>query len=252
MIPDIYDRKLGFGETFSVSWKVFYSNIKYILVFSLVAGLLVRVADYLLFSVLPETDNLMVEAYSKNILGSLFGYLFGVFSITIVERFVNGLTVCWTVLFESLRKYFWLAFWVHLIESVLMFLSRAPRIVSWGADSSPSWLVFLEFAGMFAFIAMTVCFYFTMQAVVLRDQRGFKAICYSCRVVKGRWWLLFGYSIILSIVIGIFLFCFTFPLSRVLNCPVSDVAYWAYPVSSVLGSYIMVFFTVIFLNVDRD
>ncbi|MCK4257987.1 MAG: hypothetical protein KAX49_03365 [Halanaerobiales bacterium] len=183
MFENIQQRELTLGEILINSWSIFSKNFRTILLIALIIYIPINILVYMI-----PTESLMngygeVEGFWIYIrLIQMAQEFFGVLAImgiaVLVEGFLRGEE---TRLDESMNKAF--SRWGNMIMTNLfkgiivmglMFLFIIPGII---------WYVFYSFVAY---------------VVVLRNIRGMQALAYSKRLVKGRWWKIFGITLFLG------------------------------------------------------
>ena len=95
-------------------------------------------------------------------------------------------------------------------------------------------------------------FIFTLQALVFRKQTGLSAFAYSFRTVRGRWWKIFGTMILLILIMLAPCLTAILILKRVFSVAITDLMYWIVPLFTFIGMFVEAFFTILFLNIDRE
>lgn len=252
MIPDLYDRKLGFGEIFAASWRMFFRNFKYLFVFGFVLSVILKALDFLAFMPFKTVvhDKMMVMHLSRLISG-IFGFIGCLIAVVVAGQVVADKKVSWAFLSERLRKFFLAAFAIHIITQLITTVLWLPDYVFnfYGHRSGLS--TFLGILFSLSGIVLCVYFTFTFQALVLRGQTWRSTFVYSFRMVRGRWWKIFGMTIGIVIILMIPTVILSIFFKRFLHITAVDGWSVAYPFFMFFGMYAELFFTVLFLNWDR-
>ncbi len=252
MISGLYDRRLGLGELFVASWRVFKNNIKYLFVLGFLLAAVFKGLDYLTFILLPSVpDNKIVVGQLKTLVTAVFGFLPHVSVVFIIRQRLASQQVSLAEIVEFLRKIFWPAFLIHMLSQLVSSLYWLPETL-FRLNGVDSVLVnFLQFVFILVGLSSMVYFAFIFQAFVLRKQTGFSAFSYSFRTVKGRWWKILGAIILGSLIPMIPCFVVVAMLGRIIPMAMTDRMYWAGPFFTFFGMYSAIFITILFLNIDR-
>jgi hypothetical protein len=176
-----------------------------------------------------------------------FGFISQVSVVFIIQQRLASQQVSLAGIIEFLRKIFWSAFLIHMLSQLVSALYWLPDTLFRLSGVDSILVNFFQFASALVGVSFMVYFAFVFQAFILCKQTVFFAFAYSFRIVKGRWWKIFGTMALLVLVIA-------FPclaLVQVLKRIFSIETYWTVPFSTLIGMYMTVFFTILFLNIDR-
>lgn len=252
MIPDLYDRELKFGEIFKVSWKIFFRNFKYLFVFGflLLAGL--KQLDSLVISLPVIAGDTFLAHHLDGTISTTFEFIFCIVTISIAKQSVAAQQVSWGYLFWRIKKFFWAALLIHVIETLFSSLTWVPGFM-FRLGGYESVLAKVFQGGLALIVAVfAVYFIFTCQTLVLRGKTGFSAFGYSFRAVKGRWWKMFGTLTLLGLTIIIPLVVIMIALKRLFAVPLTAGTQWILPVVMFMSAFGSIYFTILFLNIDRE
>ncbi len=254
MIPDLYDRKLGFGEMFKGSWQILCRNIKHLLVFVFGIAVLLKILDISVSRFIPASNlGLYVEAQLNSIVSRFFGYVPFIATILITQRSLAMDEASSNSLFKGVKRYFWMGLWVQIITQVVGSLSWIPRIVRQSVEADFATATFLGVFIPVISLVLMVYFFFSFQALILKKKRGFACFSYSFRVVRGRWWrvagvmMLFGFLTITPLYLLVALL-----VKASSSIDLQDGMYLATPFFSLIGAFMSIFASIFFLNIDRE
>jgi hypothetical protein len=248
MTPDLYERKLGFGEIFKASWVFFFNNFKYLFVFGFVLAAVLKGLDYLVFISFPSVpDDKIVVGQLKALVTVAFGFVPYVSVVFIIRQRLAGQQVSLAGIIEFLRKIFWSAFLIHMLSQLVSSLYWLPGTLFRLSGVDSILVNFFQFASALVGVSLMVYFAFVFQAFILRKQTVFFSFAYSFRTVKGCWWKIFGTIVLLVLGMAVPCLALVLFLKRIF----SIATYWTVPFSTLIGMYMTVFFTILFLNIDR-
>lgn len=248
MIPDLYDRKLGFGELLAASWRVFKGNIKFLLLFCIAANGLLAIAEWMVSFSLPDSlDYRLVESWSQ-LVGGLFDYIPALGAIVITARYLEARPISSSDVFNELRRMLGAGLHVNLYLSIV---GLAHLFLIYSTSKSIFGLVapFIQTFSLILFAIVSIYISFALQALVLRNRRGRGTLIYSWRTVKGQWGTVFGKMFLLGIVVGlplVVILVFGMRFSIVFSSVMKQICTLIFPVFSTI------FLTVLFLNIDRE
>jgi hypothetical protein len=254
MIPDLYERKLGFWEMFRGSWVIFSSQIKYLFILVLGISVAFKAFDFLFFEIIPLSVN---DQWLARRLSSPFYLLFGfiptMITILIVQKCLSSDGVTYRGLWKGLLKIFWVGFLSQFFYQMVGSLTWVPHLISryttWHASTTAFLQMFVSVVGM----ALLQYFLFYQHAIVFRGQRVFSSFAYSFRVVRGRWWRVFGVMALCSLltIFPVYILSTIF-FKMIPGVPFQEKMKMVAPVISFAGSFFNIFISVYFLNLDRD
>ena len=184
MDEDIAITQYGLGKTISAGWNFFWSNIRDIVPIFLIVYIPVNIAlSFVPVDYLIETHGLRgFKMYMKIV--QLTEFLIGVLATMslakVIESSVFGRPVTWQ-------------------EAIRHALSR------WGASIGTGFLAGLIILGMTLLLIIpgmiwSLYYYFVIFVVALRGLSGKEALDYSKGLVKGQWWRVFGYLLIIGLL----------------------------------------------------
>ena len=246
MIPDLYNRELKFGEIFKTSWGIFFRNFKYLFLFGLLLGIFLECLDLLLISVPAIASDTFLAQHLTGMISSVFGFICCIVAISITEQSVAAQQISWGYLFRRIKTFFWAALVIHVIKTLFNSLTWVSGF-AYQTSQHQSVLMYISQAFL-AFVVMifSIYFYFTCQALVLCGKTGLSAFDYSFQSVRGHWWKTFRTAVLFLLMIAV-------PIE------VSKGAEWSYLQMlvgafwpSIMGTYVSIYFTILFLNITRE
>jgi hypothetical protein len=253
MIQDLYNRKFGVGEIFKACWGIFFRNLKYLFVFGFLLAVILKALDFLAFMPLATvSDDKMVVMHLKSLISGVFGFIGCLIAVFIAEQSVADKEVSWSLLFEKVRKFFWAAFAIHIITQLICTALWLPDYIFRLSGHREGLEIFLGILLILAGMVLCVYFAFTFQALVLREQTWLSSFRYSFRIVRGRLWKVLGMMIAILIILMIPTVFLSIFFKRFLH--ITSVNGWsvAYPFFMFFSMYAELFFTVLFINLDRQ
>ncbi len=178
-------------EIFSRAWNVFTKNFQLFLLISFLAYLPVVFIGLFNQNVLRLSGSFAVMMlFSMFLLMFFMSILKAIAVIYITEKGFYNKSIDFRLLLKQSLSKWSSVFFVDLVTVVFVFgltlLFIVPGII---------YAIYWSFA---------VC------ATVLRDKTGTNALKYSKNLVKGRWWTVFGYFLIITFVVGLVAFGFSF------------------------------------------
>ncbi len=184
MIENFQAQPLSLKGILSLSWFVFRKHLRYFATLALLVYLPINLVLYFIpFEeiALRYGDSYAYQAYMRA--NQLMQVLFGVFAVMAIIHFVNSLVlgkVCavkesFGATFRKWGSVFWAGVLSKLAVIGFTLLLIVPGII---------------YAGYYIFVLYTV---------VLTDNRGLKSLEYSKKLVKGRWWKMVGYAIVIHL-----------------------------------------------------
>jgi hypothetical protein len=224
-----------YGEVLRISWKIFKNN--FLILFSLAVTIMVplEVASYFL------STTKLFEGIDSLVLKGLIGigkvFLTGIVYLPVMMAFVvvvEGSFKEGQISYKSAIKKA-LAYWPKAIGVELL----AYLVILGG-------ILALVLPGIFYYVALV----FAIQAVILRDKRGWDALYYSKSLVDGRWWRLFFFSVILLLFVFITLII-PIVLVMVLKPAGFMRAAVFYPISAITTPFFQTIITVLFLKLEQ-
>lgn len=179
----------------SLAWQIFWRHIGFFLLVTLLVYLPINfLLSFLPFDIVASRlgEEYAYRAYMQA--NQLLHSVFGILAVIAVVHFVDCL---WDdkpcTLREACRysgRQWWPVIWVSILSKLAIIgftlLLIIPGII---------------YAGYYIFV---------LYAVIIEDQRGLKALGFSKALVKGRWWKVIGYSIVIALcgMVGYFVFGF--------------------------------------------
>ncbi|MBW4446631.1 MAG: hypothetical protein KME38_07075 [Spirirestis rafaelensis WJT71-NPBG6] len=236
MLAELENKKLGIIPLLSLALDIYKKNFKVLVaVVTTIYLPVVMINNILLFLSLDNFNSLTLTivnpiAYFSSIIFSLFSIVpihFAIMATTVVvERYV----LCEKITYTTALKKSFSRLWSFCLLGVRVFIVFELR------------LLLLIIPGVIYFIN---CYFFS-HAFILRDQRGNAALSYSRALVKGNWWkVFFIYITQMSIVFGsLFITLRIFPANDIVALLLRTI------VAILVGSYIFVINTLLFLNLD--
>ncbi len=253
MISDLYDRKLKFSEIFKTSWGIFFRNVKYLFIFGFVLALILKALDFLAFMPLGTVSNdKLIIFHLKRLISGAFGFVGYLVAVFVAGRSISGKEISWRLLAADLQKFFWSGFAIHIITGLISTASWLPDCVFRLTGHKSGWGIFLEL--LFVLVGMVLCVYFTFtfQALVLRKQTWMSTFVYSFRMVRGRCLKIFGMTIGIVVILMVPVVILSIFFKRFLHITAINGWSVAYPFFMFFCMYVELFFTVLFVNLDRQ
>lgn len=235
-LPEIYTRDLSFDEFFSTSWMQYKKHFLKIMLLILLSYVPAIVISYFLpireFTAgMNDLDTLRVRTSIEGALNGLFGLIALLGIIMMVKNDIdrNPLKISY-VIGHSFRLWPRALFTglltaVFLIGPFLLFI--IPGII------------------------LIVYWSFIVHNTVVYQRTGYQMIRHSHQIVKGRWWKLFGYYMLLWVIVMIINLIITSPQFFIeaenlgLNLLFGLTA-------NIVAAFSNVFFAVVFVNFDRE
>lgn len=227
MIEEVRSHPLGFLKILTYSAKVFFGSIKEYALLALMVGLPVAILNSLI-----SFEFLIYSGFWGNLLSTSVGLvaLIPVVAVSLLtDQKLHGKKEI--KFFELFNQSF--AIWPRIIMTYIL----TNFLITFG-------LMFLIIPG----IVLMVFLAFANPITVLRGSYGFEAIRYSFSIVKGQWWRIFLYTILLNVITvgfslyvisGIFVLSENIVINVLIQLLVSCLAY-----------YLNTFNTILFLNID--
>ena len=227
MLSDINSKELSIVELFSEGWKLFIKNFQTILAITLI----VYIPLNIIIELIPvnETSSLLTFWRIVNVLEGFIGIIAKLAIIHLIHMDVGGKTVTVGDALKKALSKWWPVFYTSIIYNILTLLLTLLLIIP-GILYSNYW-------------------YFFIFAIVIFDKTGQDALDYSKKIVEGRWWKVFGYTIgigvvKLVIIVPLLRITFVLPENFFLGIITSSLF-------EIIYSYITVVTIVFFLNFDK-
>ena len=253
MISGLYERKLGFGEIFKASWKIFSLNFKYLFVFAFILPVILKGLDYSAFISLPIiTNDKMLVGQLKSLFSQAFGFISLIAVIFVVGQNSVGKQASWPQIIEQINRFFWAGFLINILSQLVSSLLWLPEVLLRLSGNESQWGGFLEFITSLIGISLMGYFCFAFPVLILRGKTGLLSFTYSFRTVRGRWWKIFGTMFFAYLILMIPCFVVVATLGRIIPMTMADRMFWSAPFYSFFLMYVMVFITILFLNIDRQ
>ena len=232
MIKNIYQDKFTFWEIISKAIKIFKENINQILIITLLVYIPINIALFYLGESLMNSPDITFEQFSNYMeaagwLENLVWVMATIFVIFIAKQSIDGEQKTFKENLQSTFSKWWVAICANLLYGfwvgLLLLLLIVPGII------------------------FAVYWIFFIYILVLKDISISKTFEYSKKLVKWRWWEIFGY--------GLFSFATTFILWIALwFTPYVNTLLWDISTSVIVDLYslfIVIIFTLKFLNIDK-
>lgn len=249
MIPDLYDRKLGFGEIFSKGWHIYCRYFSYLIAFVLPCEF---VAQMLKLAVLhthtPRALRGLVSLSTELI--TLIGTIVVIF---VAARAASTLPISWGDCRKKISEAYGRTVWANIVLFVILALLVLPIFAGMFFGRFLIGVPFLALLFALPFVIVGNYLGFVLYAAVLRGQSAVPALCYSWRLVRGRWWYVFGAAILFNlpvVIIGIVEMTAERVLSRYVNW-VFEIGFRVF-LTSLFQIYSTILLTIFFLNIDRQ
>ncbi|MBI2426532.1 MAG: hypothetical protein HYV34_01670 [Candidatus Kerfeldbacteria bacterium] len=228
MSQEVYAKQFSIGEILTTAWKYFTENIQLVLGITLT----ISVPINLILAFFPLGDSLDSTSRYYQAVGILYGLLGIVATMAVayaIARRVDGQDV---TVSDALKKAF--SRWLPAIGSSILY---------------GLFVVGLSLLLIVPGIIYGVFWMFTVYNVVLRDRAGKGALDESKRIIAGRWWTAFGYSLMLGLLTFLVAFLTSLPFSFLPDHSVVD--FLASLSTAILTSYFSVAMVIFFLNFDH-
>ena len=181
---EVYQKQFSIGEILSESWKRFRENFQLIVIITLIFYVPINIIlSFIILSFVPFEESILgFKQYSLvvQILGSLIGFVATMAIAYAIKSKIDGKSIS---VGEALKKSFsrlGAAIGTSVIEVVF--------------------LIGLAFLLVVPAIIYSVYWIFSIFEVVLNNRWGKDALDHSKQIVKGRWWLVMGYSIVFGLL----------------------------------------------------
>jgi hypothetical protein len=239
MTSRIYKRRFGISELLGVSLKIYFVNIKPILIIILCVYLPVAILVSLINpeSYLYRSDTPILQAFTINIRISNVIYV-------IYEAFIGIITlICLTIIIDKTVRN----------EKIKVLYIFNKSFTKWPSVLYSGILVTIIVLGLTLLfvvpgIIFSTYFSFWLYAVVLRDQKGMGALSYSKKLITGQWWRIF----LIYFGLGIIFYIINIPIEYLLKLiPIEKVFIFTNViVSQIIESIISTLYIVLFINID--
>ncbi len=232
MVHEIFRRELSIPEMLAHSWKLFKGNFKLVLFVTLLVYVPINIIiEFIPFDSLIQKDPIAgIKLYLR--------------AIQFLESFI-GILATLAVAFAIKSR---------LSGRKVDFKASMKKAVSrWLPAIGTGILMRVFLLGLFLLLIVPGVIYsiywtFALYAVVLHDKTWKAALDYSKSVVKGRWWKVFGYSLVFVIISSLVVIVFAIPtwflpddfLLNILSTTLIDV----------VASFFIVLGAVFFINFD--
>ncbi|RJP20835.1 MAG: hypothetical protein C4520_10820 [Candidatus Abyssobacteria bacterium SURF_5] len=230
IIPDDF-----YGKVLRTGWDIFKS--RFLILFSLSVTILIplQVASYFLYK------TKLFEAPDSFILKFLIWYG----ETALNEIAFLPVMMAFTVVVEGAFNDNGIGY-LGAVKSGFAYWPRAAVVELLAGFVILGGLLALVLPGIYFYVALL----FTMQAVILRDKRGWDALYYSKSLVDGRWVEIFVFGLILSLLIFIPLII---PVVLVIFLKPSEFMRAAvfYPISAITTPFFLTVITVLFLKLEQ-
>jgi len=245
MIPDLYDRKMGFKELLMASWWVFKTHFRQLLLFCFGVNLCLIFLNHLVGIFLSDTLGYNGMRFFGQLPEMIFNYVPELGAIIITTGAAKSQLVSGTRVFREIRGLFvsglvislcFLIFHTGLMVLSFLFSKEMIGVIA------PIVSVFI---GIFYF-AMMVYLLFVNQALAICGRRGTSAFVYSWKTVRGRWWSVFCNMFLLGLIVALPLVLQAWILKTVVSEVLLGVLRLFYE------TFGAIFITILFLNIDRE
>jgi hypothetical protein len=233
-------KDFSFEDVFSGAWKVFSQDTASIIVLPLIANIPFFIVSFIAGTGVGAesiTDFFASDGFNSKmgvyvilflalvVAGIFLGITAFIAVVTIVDNILHKKEVNLSAIFSDSMNKFWPMVWVFIVKNFL--------------------LIFLFLLLIIPGIIFTVYWLFAEYIFVLKGERGMKALDYSKKITKGKWWKIFLYLFLASLIVGIPSVIFTgvftafsknFVVLQIVNVMVSVL------VNGLMMSFYVVFF----------
>jgi hypothetical protein len=214
---------LDFGDLITGSFKIIKLRLSHFLLIFLFVELVGNLISNYFTGKTAEWDNYTAIALSFATT-FLFSNLSGIMLTMLVGGFASGKSISFA---EMVAKGF------RILPIVLLTSLMAGFLVLFGT-------MLLIIPG----VAVAVYLGFYLNAIVLRDKGPLEALEYSYKLVKGRWWMVFG--VLLLVFVAVFVLVFLFQLlSKSISTTILSVV-----IQSLISCYVYVLMCIFFFNLE--
>ena len=233
MLKNIYKEDFSFWEIYSASVDLFSKKFKNILLITLIIYIPINVILYFASEALLSSPEVSFGDYVNfmKIAGWLEQLIWVIASIfvifTVKESLDNSEKTFWEILKLSFSKW-WSAIWANILYSIWVWLLLLLLIIPW--------LIF------------AVYWIFFIYVIVLKDISATKSFEYSKKMVKWRWWEIFGYWCFsfFWVLAFWFLMWFTPYLDNIFVDVTTSIAI------DLVYLFMVIIFTLKFINIDKN
>lgn len=233
MLKNIYNDTFTFWELFSKALNIFKEHFKYILLITLIIYIPINIIVYYLWEALLNSPEITFKQFSNYVkiiwwLETLIGVIASIFIIFLVKQSVDWEKKEFKEIFKKSIKKWTGAIWANILYNIWVGLLLFLLIVPW--------------------IIFAVYWIFFLYIFVLKNIEASKTFEYSKKLVKWRWWEIFGYWLFstLSIILLWFLLGFT-PNIEYIYIDISTSL-----VIDIYSLFVVILFTLKFLNIDKE
>lgn len=211
MFEKLQRRELDFGEFFMISIKLFFKNLHWIGVFTIIfstalqyisavaVGEMARINPYRWAEGGAGTWAMLLPVFFVN----LIFYQFVNMTVTfIVWKSVQNEKVTWSGIFKLVANKIFSSLKIGVLVAGFFFL--------WGIGPLVLALFNLENAATIAILLLifpviywVYNYLFAQHSLIIEDQRGIAALHYSRELVRDRWWELFGKMLAAGFIWGL-------------------------------------------------
>ncbi|MCK4257992.1 MAG: hypothetical protein KAX49_03390 [Halanaerobiales bacterium] len=236
MIETINSRELSLGKFLSTSWQVYKKNLKSILFiivllytpYYLIVGSSVIRYNFHSFGNYTHLKNLiMIDQIGSTLSELIFGTAATLAIIVLTASSINGKNLNYVEAIKGGFSKWFKGVGTSIIQTILTFL----------------WSLLLIIPGIY----WSVNYTFSIQAAVLKEGSCYSALKDSHQAVQGKWWKVFGFTLVLNILIGIIVQLVVWPFE---NIELGLGFFVLFSLIKVINSFIIVATTVLFLNLD--
>lgn len=226
---EINEQQLSLGEILSISWNIFKEHLFTILMVTLIIYIPINILLSLIpFDTSDSYHSLSLYMRVSQVLELLFGVLATMGIAFLVENHMQGRTLdAWNVLKKAVNR------WASAVGTKII-----AGIIIMGLS------LLLIVPGLI----WSVYYIFVTFVVALRMKSGSEALKYSKSLVVGRWWKVFGYTIVFGVVtIGVATI-FGVIIGLFLDNLIVDFILSV--ITDIMGSFYIVAQAVFFLNLE--
>lgn len=240
-MDELRERELGIGDLLAKGSHHFGKNIKNVLLFVLVFSYLVEFVIYFTpfrggqfdgsFQSLFQVATISLMAIAFSIVSTLVGLITVMGIAVTIEESVKGNMITFKEALAKSGKVLMDCWLTGILKFIILFLL----------------FLLLFIPGLI----WSVYYIFAIHIVVLRGKINMDALRYSKALVKGRWWKVFGYSILVGLIslgLGAVMGLLSSPFTLIGLGGVFDLLVGL--ASKIISGYFTVVTTILFLNLD--
>lgn len=199
MLEQLRRKEIGFGEFIGLSFKLYWKNLPWIALFTLLLSVSLQFLMSLsIFQMVQSYPYGYVNgdlSYSLWMIpfifvSMIFGFLLMMSITLIIWKSIKGEKLEVKEIFQIVCNKVFSSIKISiLVGAIVLVCCTVPMVLFFIAGFE---FIGILFIGVLLYLAGI--YFFTQQALVIEDQRGRAALRYSRELVKGKWWKVFGFT----------------------------------------------------------